>query len=119
MKCIDLLISYLYVICAIHHNCPVLLIVHVWSRLPQLFGLVPLPLSCLYIWKHKHKAGVRLLKADKQTGVSLPEAQTSTDMSVFLEEGKLLDQQSTSCCCELHSGHNDKQIYTHTIIQTQ
>lgn len=42
--------AYLYIICAIHRNCPVLLIVYIWSHLPQLFGLVPLPMSSLCIW---------------------------------------------------------------------
>ncbi len=41
--------AHLYVIRAVHHDCPVLLTVYIWSRLPQLFGLVPLPLSRLNI----------------------------------------------------------------------
>lgn len=49
--------AYLYIICAIHHNCPVLLIVYIWPCLPQLFGLVPLPLSCLDVWEQKYKEG--------------------------------------------------------------
>lgn len=49
--------AHLYVICAVHHNCPVLLIVYFWSCLSQLFGLVPLPLSCLYVWEQKYKEG--------------------------------------------------------------
>lgn len=56
--------AYLYVICAIHQNCPMLLIVYIWPRLPQLFGLVPLPVSCLYVCEQKHKEGVRLAEAE-------------------------------------------------------
>lgn len=41
--------AYLYIICAVHHNRSVLLTVHVRPRLPQLFGLAPLPLSRLCV----------------------------------------------------------------------
>lgn len=41
--------TYLYIICAIHHNCPMLLTLYLWSCLPQVFGLAPLPLSRLYV----------------------------------------------------------------------
>lgn len=51
--------AHLYVICAVHHDGPVLLNVHIWSGLPRLFGLVPLPLSGLYIWEQKTQEAVR------------------------------------------------------------
>lgn len=79
--------AYLYVVCAIHHHCPLLLIVYIWSRLPQLFGLVPLPVSRLCIWEEEeeeHKEGIRLIETDKiNRGKQIPEAQTSKDTSHF------------------------------------
>lgn len=50
--------AYLYIVRAIHHNCPVLLIVNIWSRLPQLFGLVPRPLPRLCIWELEGREGL-------------------------------------------------------------
>lgn len=77
--------AYLYVICAIHHDCPLLLIVYIWSRLPQLFGLVPLSVSRLCIWEEEeHKEGIKLIETDKTNrGKQIPEAQTSKDTSHF------------------------------------
>lgn len=49
--------AHLYVVRAIHHDGPVLLTVPVGSRLPQIFGLVPLPESRLCVWRQKKIQG--------------------------------------------------------------
>lgn len=45
--------AHLYVVRAVHHDGPLLLTVPVGSRLPQIFGLVPLPESRLCVWRQK------------------------------------------------------------------
>lgn len=82
--------AHLYVICAIHHYCLVLLIVDVWSRLPQLFGLVPWALSGLYVCRARGREGREWSDSYKSVNkqVRLPEAQTSQNMTDFWELGE-------------------------------